>query len=388
MKDYYKFFICFALLAAIFVHIYLHDYEVVDTIYGRMRILDPVLLDLLRCPAMQRLKHVHQLSFGGLFGDDIPYSRYDHSVGVLYLLRLYGATREEQVAGLLHDVSHTVFSHFGDLLFDDDKGYEREGPAYQDRTHGLYINQTWIPAILEKHGVPLRVADILSGRYPMLRTEWSRHALSADRLEYNLYEGLMRGRISHDVLLRILNDLAYDDDRTVFVFGNASVARLFADLPLYFTEHTWGARGERLRDLLMLRGVRRAMHKGLVSRGDMRHSTADVVMGWLLASEDFMIQDSLRLARKYRELYKEGTDEEHDLLVKTKFRGIDPWVRVNDTYAIVRLSAVDEEFATEYHAVWERMRDGWPLVFTGEVSRRPLLMREMKGEAQMSPIPA
>lgn len=45
--------------------------------------------------------------------------RYDHSVGVMLLIRMLGGTLEEQIAGLLHDVSHTAFSHVADYVFEN-----------------------------------------------------------------------------------------------------------------------------------------------------------------------------------------------------------------------------------------------------------------------------
>ena len=44
-------------------------------------------------------------------------TRFEHSLGVFALLRRLRAPRREQVAGLLHDISHTAFSHAVDFVF-------------------------------------------------------------------------------------------------------------------------------------------------------------------------------------------------------------------------------------------------------------------------------
>ena len=46
-------------------------------------------------------------------------TRYEHSVGVMLLVRRFGASLDEQIAALLHDVSHTAFSHVIDYVFND-----------------------------------------------------------------------------------------------------------------------------------------------------------------------------------------------------------------------------------------------------------------------------
>lgn len=90
-----------------------------DAIYGRNEITEPVLLDLMKSDAMQRLKGISQHGVTALLGITPPFSRFDHSVGVMLLVRRLGASLEEQVAALLHDVSHTAFSHVIDFVFND-----------------------------------------------------------------------------------------------------------------------------------------------------------------------------------------------------------------------------------------------------------------------------
>jgi len=58
-----------------------------------------------------------------LIGVTNPTTRFDHSVGVMLLIRKLGAGSspasallKEQVAALLHDVSHTAFSHVIDYV--------------------------------------------------------------------------------------------------------------------------------------------------------------------------------------------------------------------------------------------------------------------------------
>ena len=94
----------------------------INTIYGKFVITEPILIDLLASKAMQRLKKVHQFGISHYVQKGSDYTRYDHSVGVFALLRRYNQSLPEQISGLLHDVSHTIFSHVADYLFQHQDG--------------------------------------------------------------------------------------------------------------------------------------------------------------------------------------------------------------------------------------------------------------------------
>lgn len=84
--------------------------EMVESFYGPIEVNEPVLLELIKCPAFQRLKHIHQYGVAYYTTHQEEYNRFDHSVGVFAILRKNGASLDQQISGLLHDVSHTVFS--------------------------------------------------------------------------------------------------------------------------------------------------------------------------------------------------------------------------------------------------------------------------------------
>ena len=110
----------------------------VETIYGTFDVTDRVIIDLIDSPAMQRTKNVHQYGIAYFLDNYKFYTRYEHSVGVWALLKRYGAGLEEQIAGLLHDASHTIFSHLGDYIFN----HNNPKSSYQDAIHGWYLNKT------------------------------------------------------------------------------------------------------------------------------------------------------------------------------------------------------------------------------------------------------
>lgn len=81
-----------------------------DMLYGSVEV-EPVLRDLVNSRLLQRLKGIHQAGAAYLVWPKWNVTRFEHSIGVMLLIRRLGGSLEEQAAGLLHDVSHTAFSH-------------------------------------------------------------------------------------------------------------------------------------------------------------------------------------------------------------------------------------------------------------------------------------
>jgi len=93
-----------------------------DSVYGNIEISEPVILDLLETNALRRLAGVLQHGITGLIGVTQPTTRLEHSIGAMWLVRTLGGSLQEQIAALLHDVSHTAFSHVIDYVYQDHQG--------------------------------------------------------------------------------------------------------------------------------------------------------------------------------------------------------------------------------------------------------------------------
>ncbi len=340
----------------------------IKTLYGNFTVEDPLILDLLDCPAMQRLKRVHQ--FGHIYfikDDEVFFTRYEHSVGVWALLKRYGASREEQIAGLLHDVSHTVFSHLGDFLFKRDK--QDLKVAYQDDIHLWYIKQTTIPDILKKYKMSPELVDVKNGKYLLL--EQATPDLCADRLEYNLNEGLKKDLINKKDLREILDNLDFEDGQWFFLTTQA--ARKFAKIPLYLTQNVWGAKYECLANNLVGNAIRRAMEIDLITQKEMHFSTDDVIWEKLALCDDPTVKKYIDFARDYKFLQERGSVQQHDYLVKRKFRGVNPWIKQRDG-SFKRLVDVDFDFNNDFLMAQKSMAQGWPAVLKGTLAQNKQLL--------------
>nr|WP_121272741.1 HD domain-containing protein [Pedobacter schmidteae] len=156
-----------------------------DILYGNVE-LPAVFDNLLNTDALRRLAGVHQSGAIFLVNPDMSHSRLEHSIGAMLLIRKLGGTELEQIAGLLHDVSHTAFSHVGDYVFEN--GEEN----YHEQVYAEVIMNSEIPDVLRKHGY--HIDEILNGEFSIL--EQPQPHLCADRLDYTLRDALHGGLIT------------------------------------------------------------------------------------------------------------------------------------------------------------------------------------------------
>lgn len=153
--------------------------EINDRVYGKVNIDEPILIELINSKPIQRLKGVNQAGASKYAIDTKTVTRYEHSLGVMILLKKLGASIEEQIAGLLHDVPHTAFSHVIDFVFKD-KDHTHE---FHEKFHEKIILQSEIPNILKKYNFDLNMI-LNEENFPLL--ERSLPDLCADRIDYTL----------------------------------------------------------------------------------------------------------------------------------------------------------------------------------------------------------
>lgn len=200
-----------------------------DKIYGEELIKDPVIIDLLtNSPSVQRLKRISQFGVPDKYHCFKGFSRYEHSVGVMMLLRKLDAPLEEQVAGLLHDVSHRAFSHVYDWVVED-RTQNKALELSQDLLHDDFIKNSELPEILLRHGLdPDRISDYHN--FPLLEKDIPE--LCADRVDYSLRE--MPILIAHEIFygLYVFND--------TIVCRNRRIASKFGRAFLSLQTNHWG----------------------------------------------------------------------------------------------------------------------------------------------------
>ena len=312
-----------------------------ETIYGNFEINDPVIIELLSHPMMLRLKNIRQYGVNYYVIKPETYHRYEHSVGVYLLLKKYGASLKEQVAGLLHDVSHTVFSHVGEWIFDHKDGLS----SYQDDNHDSFLKATGFAEILEKHGFTLESINHKHNNFSLLEQDLP--DLCLDRIEYNLQGGLRENLITKDDFDAILNSLKFKDDK--WYFTDIENAKKFALISLYHTEKIWGSPLGLLTYKLTGQALKIALNKKYLSLDDIKFGEDDLIWQKLITIDDVQIKYLVNKLINHQNFYLPSSAEEADFFLHSKFRGVNPWVKINNKFQ--RLTEVDADYAEKYFAL-------------------------------------
>lgn len=150
-----------------------------DVLYGHFEV-EEVLEQLILSNEVQRLKDVHMAGPAYLQNPLWNETRYEHSVGVMLLIRKLGGTLEEQIAGLLHDVSHTAFSHVIDLAL------ENESDDYHEKIKADLVEHSELPKLLQAYGFDYEQILFDDQKWTLLEQEAPK--LCCDRIDYTLRE--------------------------------------------------------------------------------------------------------------------------------------------------------------------------------------------------------
>lgn len=301
--------------------------KIKDNIYGEVEISEPVILELLSDPSILRLKNISQYGVPDKYYYLKNFDRYEHSVGVMLGLRQFGASLEEQVAGLLHDVSTTAFSHVSDWVFaDGEKGKE----DYHNLIHEQFISKTNIPKILKSYGFFLeRILD--DSNFSLL--EKPIPEICADRWDYALRQfkdyhnpAIVEGCIRS--MKNINNEMVFWDKEDALNFANN-----FLDLQI---EH-WGSPISTYIYCIFSEALKLAIAKGIISKEDF-FSDEKIILNKLEKTKNKRIQELLNLLLEKRESKKVDGKKK----VMKKFRYVDPKIRQGKK--IVRLSFLDKSF--------------------------------------------
>ena len=316
--------------------------QINDEIYGTFEITEPVLIELINSPSMQRLKGISQQGLPEHLYYTKCFSRYDHSVGVMLILKKTGASVEEQVAGLLHDVSHTAFSHVVDWVVGD-----QEKENFQDNNHVKYINKSELPGILEKHGYSVeRISD--HDAFTLLETDAPK--LCADRLDYTLRDFFAFGW-SEKAMFCADKIIAYDG---ALIFSEKEAASLFGYGYMKMQIEHWGSAQSGVRYKLFSNAIKIALDDKVIEFADLWQDDA-FVMKKLVASDDLELKKIIDILRESINLV--SVDKHPQFVFKKKFRWVDPEFLENGE--VRTFSQVDEEYAELIEKEREKSKNGF-----------------------------
>ena len=173
-----------------------------DHIYGIFQISEKIN-KLLNSPMLQRLKKIHQNGVAYLIHPSQSTTRYEHSVGVMLLTKFLGGNEEDQIKALLHDVSHTTFSHLIDQV------YMNQNQNYHEVIKETFLSSKSILTSLKEIDISINDLSMTND------TIFKGIGLNADRIDYCLRDLKAMNRIFQPEYSAILNNLIIDDSKKI-----------------------------------------------------------------------------------------------------------------------------------------------------------------------------
>jgi HD superfamily phosphohydrolase len=314
--------------------------KVNDTVYGVYEIVSPVLIELIKSQSVQRLKNIAQFGIPDKYYHLKNYTRYEHCIGVMLLLKILGASEEEQIAGLLHDVSHTAFSHVIDWVIGNGKTEN-----YQDEQHEKFIHSSEIPSILNKYDYDAkRITDY--HHFNLLERDIP--DVCADRLDYSLRE------FPKAIAKKCMSNLTIKNN--IIVFKNKSSAILFTRNFLERQMTHWGGFEAASRYRIFANMLREAMKKKIIAKEDFWKEDAFVVKK-LIASKDKKIIKVLKTLEQKSISHL----SQSNIVAHKKFRYVDPLFIDNNK--LIRISEVDIKIAEEIESAKKQNEKGIKIPF-------------------------
>lgn len=265
-----------------------------DRVYGETTIDDPLILALIATPTFQRLEGIRQAGPSALAYPFKTVTRREHSLGVHVLLRRLGADRRQQVAGLLHDVSHTAFSHAVDFVFASEEQDHHEG------LKPLFLNRPDMVAALAALGYrPEEFYD--DSIYPLLERPipW----LCADRLDYFFRDSLTCGVSAANFIRRAVDALRVVDD--TIAFDSAAIAREAVERFAEMNDRWWAGPVESYLYNEFADALREGFRTGVLRKDDLLGDD-DHVLSRLRSAHGERIDRALEHIEHFRPELLEG----------------------------------------------------------------------------------
>lgn len=347
-----------------------------STLYGEYEIDEDILNDALKNPALMRMQNIDQSGPLPYFNLNPFFSRYEHCIGVWSLIRQYGGSLNEQLAGLFHDVSHTAFSHIADNVFKKNNE-EYFNHSYQDSIHLWFLENSPVKDLCKKYNIELNSLDPENPEYTMLEADLP--DMCADRIEYNLHTAYVFKLYTKTEIQEIVNHLHYDsityvDDQNnqktgkKWYFDDIIYAKKFALLPLYFIKSLWNSGYNMVFYKVFSYLIKYALEKKYITQKDFLFGTDQKILNILSSINDpiiISIFDIVQNIFNYFEIIRDN--KEYDEILKEKFRGIDPLVKINNNFIAKRLTTLDSDFNYFFHLIKKENEFGYKIKYHNKI---------------------
>lgn len=311
----------------------------------------------LEVPALKRLGGVGLLcgtDWTPLYKNRLYYSRLDHSVGVALIVWHFTHDKAQTIAGLLHDISTTVFSHVSDFR----KGDALTQTFTEGPTASIIRGDSQLQALLAADGLTNEQVEDYH-IYPVADNEIPQ--LSADRLEYMFPSGMaLDGSWTMEEIKRCYNDieiLTNEDGKPELGFKTVEIAEEYCR-HFCMIGHILQLNENKLTLHLLGQIMNLAVEKKALSEKDFMELSESAVIKKL---EDYCSGNHNKtstLSKLYR-TFRTMTEVRHvqnplpddsffNVHLKVKQRYINPLVKISDSEGtkVKRLSEVSSFAST------------------------------------------
>ena len=288
-----------------------------DELYGNFKI-EGILEELVHTEPFQRLKRIHQGGAIIIARPDLNQTRFEHSIGVMKLIQVLEGSLTEQIMGLLHDISHTAFSHLIDYVLDLPE------ENYHEQIFTEVMQHPEILRVIEKYG--LRIDQLLTpNKFTIL--DYPLPGLCADRIDYTLRDLMKLEQITKAEVAWFLKGLAIVNNRIVVT--EVEYAQWFKNKYTFLVEEYFNGRDNKRANKFMA-----SITKELYGNGNL--TLAD------FNEDDFQVLKKIEHVLKI-DLHTSYQDwlskQDFNILFKTKPRDVDPDVIVENQ--LFRLSQIN-----------------------------------------------
>ena len=255
-----------------------------DPLWNNIR-LEPIALELMDTPAVQRLRYVRQLGHAFLVYPGATHTRFEHALGAYHLCRRAitlldegghpideGDATQLRIAALLHDIGHYPFSH----------ALEEAGLLGHESLAERHLTRGDLAAALERRGIaPSKLLALIRGQTRDPLAGLVSGSLDVDKLDYLSRDawmcGVPCGVIDVERLLSALTLARGPGGRVSLALHEKGLAALesllFAKYQMYRTVYWHHA--VRSATAMFKRLVRRAITDGRISVDDVALATDD-----------------------------------------------------------------------------------------------------------------
>ncbi|MGH2623683.1 MAG: HD domain-containing protein [Sphingobacterium sp.] len=287
----------------------------VDKIYGAFE-FSGVIEEIIKTNVFQRLKKIHQGGPIFLTNPKVNHTRFEHSIGVMLIIKKLGGTLEEQIAGLIHDISHTAFSHLIDYVL------EIDGEDYHEKRYSVVLKDSELNAVLEKYHLDgARFMDL--EKFSIL--EYPLPYLCADRIDYTLRDMFQIEEISLKKIAWFINGLENFNNR--IVLKSKDYGLWFQEKYNFLTAAYFEGADNVAINIIMRKIIRDCLEKGIIEEKD-------------FYEDDFYLIDKINKVFDLIQRIDEIRDTElKSKNLKIKKRTVDPEIIVKNQ--ILKLSELN-----------------------------------------------